>query len=207
MPDSRRAGSRSRPDGGSGAGFPVPSPGFPLYFAYRSYWKKARAHARAEGRGAPSAAVFPAFRGRNRGRPRRDALLPDMEPYLMVQGNDGRRMQPEVMVSTGSPITLPPGHPQARRSSCPRGDAAARRHAAGDAWSFAAYRESADGIVLQKPEDPMAEQVLVPGDPETISRAERAHGAQVRDRLRPLHFPEYRRELPLVFVLLSLLIR
>ena len=73
--------------------------------------------------------------------------------------------------------------------------------------AFAAYREVGDGIELLKPEDPMAEQVLVPGDPESISRASERTARWYEGISAVLITLNVIVNVPLVFLLLSLLIR
>ena len=73
--------------------------------------------------------------------------------------------------------------------------------------AFAAYREVGDGIELLKPEDPMAEQVLVPGDPESISRASERTARWYEIVSGLLITLNIIVNVPIVFLLLSLLIR
>jgi hypothetical protein len=128
-----------------------------------------------------------------------------MEPYLMVRGTmDGT--DAGVIVSEGAPITLPPG---IRRLEV---DLPARRRtragaSAQECVAFAAYREIGDGIELLKPEDPMAEQVLVPGDPESISRASERTARWYEAMSALLITLNIIVNVPIVFLLLSLLIR
>ena len=63
---------------------PFLPPGFPLYFAYRSYWKKARLMRAQRDVIRLPLRYFPPSADGHRGR--RATLLPDMEPYLMVRG-------------------------------------------------------------------------------------------------------------------------
>jgi hypothetical protein len=182
---------------------PFLPPGFPLYFAYRSYWKKARLmRAQRDVIRLPLRYFPPSADGQ---RDRRATLLPDMEPYLMVRGlMEG--VHAEVIFSEGVRITLPPG---IRRLEV---DLPSRRRKQGEGSlqecvAFAAYREIDDGIELLKPEDPMAEQVLVPGDPESISRASE-RTARWYEVLSALMITlNITVNVPIVFLLLSLLIR
>jgi hypothetical protein len=140
---------------------PFLPPGFPLYFAYRSSWKKARLMRAQRDIVHLPLRYFPPIPHNGRGR--RATLLPDMEPYLMVRGTmeaDGSGL----MLSEGVPIRLPPGISRLRFDL-----PGVKGNDGGECVAFAAYREEGEGIRLQKPDDPMAEQVLVPGDPETIS--------------------------------------
>src|SRR5208283_3217006 len=182
---------------------PFLPPGFPLYFAYRSSWKKARLMRAQRDVVRLPLRYFPASADGHRGK--RATLLPDMEPYLMVRGMmDG--VHADVIVSEGTPITLPPGIrrlevdlPSRRRS--PAGSAPQ------ECVAFAAYREIGDGIELLKPEDPMAEQVLMPGDPESISRASERTARWYEIVSALLITLNIIVNVPIVFLLLSLLIR
>ncbi|HYW83902.1 MAG TPA: hypothetical protein VFB30_11635, partial [Spirochaetia bacterium] len=182
---------------------PFLPPGFPLYFGYRSYWKKARLMRAQRDVIRLPLRYFPPSADGHRGK--RATLLPDMEPYLMVRGMmDGAHA--EVIVSDGVPITLPPG---IRRLEV---DLPSRRGSragspAQECVAFAAYREIGDGIELLKPEDPMAEQVLVPGDPESISRASERTARWYEIVSAILITLNIMVNVPTIFLLLSLLIR
>ena len=63
---------------------PFLPPGFPLYFAYRSFWKKARLLRVQRDVVRLPLRYFPASQGGARSR--RATLLPDMEPYVMIRG-------------------------------------------------------------------------------------------------------------------------
>src|SRR5208337_3508208 len=84
---------------------PFLPPGFPLYFAYRSSWKKARIFRVQRDVAALPLRYFPPSAGGARSR--RATLLPDMEPYIMVRGavEEG---DPAVIVSDGMSLPLPP---------------------------------------------------------------------------------------------------
>jgi len=142
---------------------PLLPPGVPLYFAYRHFWKKARLMRAQRDVVRLPLRFFPFIPGA--ARRRRAALLPDMEPYMMVRGllrgEDGGAA---VIVTEGTEVRL---SADAKRIGI---DLPGRR-LSGEAESvaFGAYRENGDGITLRKPEDPMAELILVPGDPEEIA--------------------------------------
>jgi len=140
---------------------PFLPPGFPLYFAYRSSWKKARLMRAQRDIVRLPLRYFPAipFNGRSR----RATLLPDMEPYLMVRGTL-ETGGAGVMLSEGVPIRLPSGITRLQFDL-----PGVKEKDGAECVVFAAYREDGETIRLQKPDDPMAEQVLVQGDPETIS--------------------------------------
>ena len=182
---------------------PFLPPGFPLYFGYRSYWKKARLMRAQRDVIRLPLRYFPPSADGHRGK--RATLLPDMEPYLMVRGTvDG--VHAEVIVSDGMPITLPLGMRRLEVDLPPRrrGRAESRPR---ECVAFAAYRENADGIELLKPEDPMAEQVLVPGDPESMSRASERTARWYEIVSALLITLNIVVNVPIVFLLLSLLIR
>ena len=146
---------------------PFLPPGFPLYFAYRSNWKKARLMRAQRDIVRLPLRYFPSAPFSARGR--RATLLPDMEPYLMVRGTlegDGSA----VMRSEGALIPLPPDIARLQLDLPASKRGRRQWQTNGECVAFAAYREDGESIRLQKPDDPMAEQVLVPGDPETISR-------------------------------------
>jgi hypothetical protein len=140
---------------------PFLPPGFPLYFAYRSNWKKARLMRAQRDIVRLPLRYFPSIPHNGRGR--RATLLPDMEPYLMVRGTIEAGGS-GVMHSEGVPIQLPAGMARLQFSL-----PGVKEDDGRECVAFAAYREEGEGIRLQKPDDPMAEQVLVTGDPETIS--------------------------------------
>jgi hypothetical protein len=183
---------------------PFLPPGFPLYFAYRSFWKKARLmRAQRDVIRLPLRYFPPSAQGPTA---KRATLLPDMEPYLMIRGmvlDDDAG----IIESEGARIALPPGIHRLevdfpRRKSGKRSGETPREYVA-----FAAYRENDDGIELSKPADPMAELVLIPGDPESISRASETTARWyelVSGLLISLNLAV---NVPLVFLLLSLLIR
>ena len=112
----------------------------------------------------------------------------------------------EVIVSDGTPIALPPGIRRLKVDLPSR-----RRRGAGstaeECVAFAAYREIGDSIELLKPEDPMAEQVLVPGDPESMSRASERTARWYEIVSGILITLNIVVNVPIIFLLLSLLIR
>jgi hypothetical protein len=182
---------------------PFLPPGFPLYFAYRSFWKKARLmRAQRDVIRLPLRYFPPSVDGV---RGRRATLLPDMEPYVMVRGFV-ESAQADMIVSEGVRITLPPGIHRLVVDLPSR----KRKQEGGSPpeWVvFAAYREREDGIELLKPEDPMAQQVLVPGDPESISRASERSARWYEIISGLLITLNVTVNVPIVFLLLSLLIR
>jgi len=183
---------------------PFLPPGFPLYFAYRSSWKKARLLRAQRDIVRLPLRYFPPD---SPGAPARLAtLLPDMEPYVMVRG---------VVVTTGSGHLLSEGIPVRLPADITRLEVdlpgvaeGARPGKSGECVAFAAYREGGEqGIRLQKPEDPMAEQVLVPGDPETISRLSERRASRYTIISGMFISLNLLVNVPLLFLALSLLIR
>lgn len=182
---------------------PFLPPGFPLYFAYRSFWKKARLmRAQRDVIRLPLRYFPPSVDGQ---RGRRATLLPDMEPYMMVRGLvEGAHS--DVIVSEGVRITLPPGISRLE-VDLPSRKRKREKDSLQECVAFAAYREVEDGIELLKPEDPMAQQFLVPGDPESISRASERTARRYEIVSALLITLNITVNLPIVFLLLSLLIR
>jgi hypothetical protein len=182
---------------------PFLPPGFPLYFAYRSYWKKARLMRAQRDVVRLPLRYFPPVDGQ---RARRAMLLPDMEPYVMIKGFRDEDNE-NAILSEGMRIDLPA---DIRRIDWELPSTRWTRQAGGvsrECVVFAAYREKGDEIVLQKPEDPMAEQVLVPGDPEAVSRASDRAAAAFTVISGLFIFVNVAVNLPLLFLLLSLVIR
>jgi hypothetical protein len=182
---------------------PFLPPGFPLNFAYRSYWKKARLLRVQRDIVRLPLGYFPTSAGAVRGP--RATLLPDMEPYLMVRGTRDRG-DPGVILSEGARLTLPPGILRVE-VDLPRGGMRRLRGSGSDLVAFCGYTVEGDGMLLRKPDDPMAGCVLLPGDPENLSRE--SERAARRDELVSVALValDVVMNLPLVFLLLSLVIR
>jgi hypothetical protein len=182
---------------------PFLPPGFPLYFAYRSNWKKARLMRAQRDIVRLPLRYFPSAPFSARGR--RATLLPDMEPYLMVRGvleTDGSG----VMLSEGVPIRLPSDIARLQ-IDLPGMKGGTEGTKDGECVAFAAYREDGEGIRLQKPDDPMAQQVLVPGDPETISRLSERSASRYTMISGAFISLNLLVNVPLVFLVLSLVLR
>ena len=188
---------------------PFLPPGFPLYFAYRNAWKRARILRVQRDVVRLPLRWFPPSDSRQR----RATLLPDMEPYLMVRGTPDP-LHPECIVSDGIRLELPPGitrvHVELPRAGR-RGNERARGGPGGNAGdelvAFCAYSEEGEGLKLRRPEDPMADHVLLPGDPESLAR-ECARAARVSELVSAAFIGlDVLVNLPLVFLLLSLVIR
>jgi len=175
---------------------PFLPPGFLLYFAYRSVWKRGR-HLRAqrdtiraplryfetpeESSGSagwvgpyathmagPYAARRAGLYAARDGKPAtRYTLLPDQEPYVMIRGSpamDGTR----AILCGDQRIEIPEGTAEAEVSL----PWMYRRLARQGEWVvFSGCRRDEDGLTLRRAQDPMAEQLIVPGDPGEISRA------------------------------------
>ncbi len=180
---------------------PFLPPGFPLYFAYRAYWKKARNLRVQRDIIRLPLRYFPA----QRERAERGTLLPDMEPYLMIRGTWDAA---EGTLATGGGARLRlPTETHAMHITLPRWWRNRIGGASGQAVVFAGYAVEGNELLLRRPEDPMADTLIVPGDPEAISRAsdqaarlyELVSGAFIGVNIAV--------NLPLVFLLLSRLIR
>jgi len=189
---------------------PFLPPGFPLYFAYRSSWKKARLLRVQRDVVRLPLRYFPASEGSTRSR--RATLLPDMEPYLMVrgtteEGDPGKSTgyRGEVIVSDGLRLAIPEGMVRVE-VDLPNGALHRLKGSGGESVACCGYSTEGDSVSLRKPDDPMAGCVLLPGDPEALSiecgRAARSH------ELISVMFIALDAlvNLPLVFLLLSLVI-
>ncbi len=183
---------------------PFLPPGFPLYFAYRSAWKRGRL-LRAQRDivrlplrwfPAPAAAAPPG---------RRATLLPDMEPYAMLRGSLDPA-DPSVFLCDGARISLPP---EAVRLAVdlPALGRNSERGPGPDSVLFSAYAMDGESVRLVPTEDPMAGLVLVPGIPEAIAKASEK-GAQRLTALSALFLSlNIVVNVPLLFFVLVLVIR
>jgi len=148
---------------------PFLPPGFPLYFAYRRFWKRARLMRAQRDVVRLPLRYFPGelVSGEpGRGRPQMSTLLPDMEPYIMLRGTlreDGA----SVTTASGTEVALPAA--TGRIELVQPGRRRKRDADRSESVVFGSYREEGDGIVLAAPEDPMAQLILVPGDPQSIA--------------------------------------
>jgi hypothetical protein len=170
--------------------FPFLPPGFPLYFAYRSYWKKARSMRVQRDIVRLPLRYFPGQMDKLPSA--RGTLLPDMEPYVMIRGAPAADIPPDIRRIE---VVLP-----RQSTGAAPGDAA-------HSVAFTGYREEGDGIALVKPDDPMAEHVLVPGDPETIARASDLAALRFEALSALCIGADVAINAPIVFLLLSLLFR
>ncbi len=150
---------------------PFLPPAFPLYLAYRRFWKKARLmRVQRDIVRLPLRYFSPSM---DDGGTRRTTLLPDREPYIMIratktgaaEGGAGALVTPD-----GHAVVLPAGIRQVAMNLPSR---AMRRRAPtladGECVAFGGYTVESGTFVLSKPEDPMAELMLLNGDPEAIS--------------------------------------
>lgn len=185
---------------------PFLPPGFPLYFAYRLFWKRARLLRAQRDVVRLPLRYFPHPPGDSQpsdAAPKLSTLLPDMEPYVMLRGvlRDG----PRPVLETGIlQVELPAamGRIDVVQSSR-RGNRSADR---GECVVFGSYRETEEGLVLAAPEDPMAQLILVPGDPLSIAR-ECSRAARNYEMLSAaLIGLDILVNAPLVFIALSLLV-
>jgi hypothetical protein len=177
---------------------PFLPPGFFLYFAYRSAWKKAR-HLRSQRDVVRLPLRFFPAAGARRGL--RATLLPDMEPYAMIHGvedGDGG------VLSEGRRFVLPAGttRPEVDLPSLGR-----LRERSAECVVFSGYQLVEDELTLAPTTDPMAGAVLVSGIPEAIARSS-DRGARAYTLLSALFIAlDVAINAPLLLITLSLLIR
>ena len=124
---------------------------------------------------------------------RRTTLLPDREPYIMVRGTAAAQEE-SLLTADGHTVVLPPDLRKidsdvSRRAS--RGGTGT-----GECVVFGGYRMEGERFVLSKPEDPMAELVLLRGEPGSHLRQKRPHGGPLRHGLSSLHHSQYRDQHP-----------
>jgi hypothetical protein len=181
---------------------PFLPPGFPLYFAYRSHWKKARLLRVQRDVVRLPLRYFPTTADATRGW--RATLLPDMEPYVMIRGTRDAA-DPDVIVSEGNRLVLPQGILRVEVDLPHDGSSGAE--SGEELFAFCGYTTDGDRVTLRKPDDPMADTILLPGDPEKLSR--RSVTAARRDEILSavLIILDVMVNLPLVFIVLSLVIR
>jgi hypothetical protein len=202
---------------------PLLPPGVPLYFAYRHYWKKARLMRAQRDVVRLPLRFFPSIPGAPRAR--RATLLPDLEPYMMVRGvlrdaEGGKAESSPAERATedgagggaggGAAAIDTEGEEVRLAADATRIDVdlpGMRSFDDGEFVAFGAYRENGDGMVLQKPEDPMAELILMAGDPGEIAAgcARLALRWEIVSAL--FIFLDLAVNVPLLFFLLSLLMR
>jgi hypothetical protein len=182
---------------------PFLPPGFPFYFAYRSFWKRSRVMRAQRDVVRLPLRYFPD--GESGRVARREALLPDREPYVMLRGAPAPD-DADVVICEGARVALPRGIRRVAVDLPSRGRRREKR-AVEEVIVFASFGESPGGFELRKPEDPMAEQVLLPGDPDELAyeserialRYEIVSGLFISLNIAV--------NLPLMFILLALLIR
>jgi hypothetical protein len=149
---------------------PFLPPAFPFYFLYRRYWKTARLMRAQRDVVMLPMRYFPPTVRRNRpeAQPdRRATLLPDLEPYIMLRGMKTAG-ENQGFVSVGETVALP-ADTMGITVTLPR--LWRKRTGEDGQWSlFGAYSDEGDRISLRRPQDPMAELTLIPGDPEELSR-------------------------------------
>ncbi len=182
---------------------PFLPPGFPLYFAYRSSWKKARLLRVQRDVVRLPLRYFPASEGGTRSR--RATLLPDMEPYLMVRGTTDEK-DPDIIVSEGLRLVIPAGMVRVD-VDLPHGASRRLKGSRGESVACCGYTTEGESVSLRKPDDPMAGSVLLPGDPEALSI--QCGRAARRNELVSVTFIALDAlvNLPLIFLVLSLVIR
>jgi hypothetical protein len=182
---------------------PFLPPGFPLYFAYRAFWKRGRLlRVQRDLVQLPLRAFPPPVGGT---RSRRAALLPDMEPYAMIRGARDPA-DPDVIIAGTERLVLPPGISRLE-VALPGRLAGGAGLDTGQIVVFAGYAMDGEEMRLVKPDDPMAGMVLVPGDPRVIAAAS-DRAARLFEVVSVCFLGlTIVVNTPLVFLLLSLLIR
>ena len=185
---------------------PFLPPGFPLYFAYRRFWKRARLLRAQRDVVRLPLRYFPAESVDSRPgdvKPKLSTLLPDMEPYIMLRGALREGATP-ILATGGMEIELPAAMERIELVQPKRWK---KRDAdQGGCVVFGSYREEGEGIVLAAPEDPMAQLILVPGDPQSIARecSRAARGFEILSAV--LIVLDLAINAPLVFLVLSLFV-
>jgi hypothetical protein len=183
---------------------PFLPPGFPLYFAYRSSWKRGR-RLRAQRDvvrlplryfPAPAAAAPPG---------RRATLLPDMEPYAMIRGSLDPG-DPSVLLSEGARISLPPELLRLE-VDLPALGRRSDRGSRPECVLFSGYSMEGNSVRLAPTEDPMAGPVLVPGIPEAIAKASENAARRLAAISALFISLNIAVNVPLLFILLYLIIR
>lgn len=186
---------------------PFLPPGFPLYFAYRWSWKRARLmRAQRDVVRLPLRYFPPAPEGAlpSAARFQMATLLPDMEPYLMLRG---RLCNGSATVMTAGEMEVElPGSIERIDLVLPR---RLRRAIddAGESVAFGCYREQGERILLAAPEDPMAQLILLPGDPQSLAAACSRAARNLEIVSAALIGLNLAVNVPLVFLLLTLAIR
>jgi hypothetical protein len=181
---------------------PFLPPAFPLYFAYRSAWKKARRLRAQRDVVRLPLRFFPSDAGAL--RTSRATLLPDMEPYAMIHGGL-MQGEPATLLSGGVRIAIPPGTVRLAVDLPSRGGR--RVEGPEECVMFGGYRMNDDGIEMAPTEDPMAGLILVPGIPEAIARAS-DKGARKFTAISALFISlNVAVNAPILFILLFLLMR
>jgi hypothetical protein len=192
--------------GSIGPLIPFLPPGFPLYFAYRRFWKRARLLRAQRDVVRLPLRYFPAKPADSRpdeATPKLSTLLPDMEPYIMLRGVLREGTAP-ILETEGMEIRLPTAMERIELVQSKR-----RRKRDADRGTcvvFGSYREEDEEIVLAAPEDPMAQLILVPGDPRSIARecSRAARGFEMLSAV--LIGLDLAINAPLVFLVLSLFV-
>jgi hypothetical protein len=170
---------------------PFLPPSFPLYFAYRRSWKKARQMRVQRDLARLLLRYFPPSPGDGQ-RDRRATLLRADGSAIVVTGGDRIPLPPGLRRIA---VDLPPR--SARRALSPEGSCVVT----------AGYTEDAEGVRLRDAEDPMAGSLLVQGDPQAVAH-ESARAALFYEAVSGILIGlTVAVNLPLVFLLLSRLIR
>ncbi|HTP58693.1 MAG TPA: hypothetical protein VMM82_07220, partial [Spirochaetia bacterium] len=145
---------------------PFLPPAFPLYLAYRRYWKKARLlRVQRDIVRLPLRYFSPSVDDVGT---RRTTLLPDREPYIMIRAMRTPPASDTLLTTDGYTVTLPAGTREVA-VDLPPGARRRTASAGGEYVVFGGYKLENGSFALSKPEDPMAELLFLSGDPEAIS--------------------------------------
>jgi hypothetical protein len=131
-------------------------PGLPLFFAYRFLWKKARL-LRAERDLLKLPLRYFNDGSSTCGDGKKITMLPDNKQYIMVKNSQ---------MSSASFLPVQ-GNAKIRICSL----ASVKSLKSQEYYLFGEYHSSADEEYISEPEDPMAELIQIPGNPEKLATA------------------------------------
>jgi len=181
---------------------PFLPPAFPLYLAYRRYWKRARLmRVQRDIVRLPLRYFSPSAED---GGTRRTTLLPDREPYIMIRAARTPPTGGALLTADGHAVTLPAGTREVAVDLPPGGRSTSDN---GTCVVFGGYKLVNGDFVLSKPDDPMAELLLLAGDPEAISAGSGRRAALYAVVSALFIILNMGINMPLLFFLLSFLIR
>jgi hypothetical protein len=123
----------------------------------------------------------------------------------MVRGTTDEK-DPDIIVSEGLRLVIPAGMVRVD-VDLPHGASRRLKGSRGESVACCGYTTEGESVSLRKPDDPMAGSVLLPGDPEALSI--QCGRAARRNELVSVTFIALDAlvNLPLIFLVLSLVIR